>query len=493
MDNDQLSAKIIELLGGKNNIISVENCMTRLRVDLKDQSLLNSSDLKTTQGVLGLINEKNNLQIILGPGKAKKISDIINTLLEDKINESDQPVDKTQKLGNWEENKKLQKSAQKNSSLKNFLKLIGEIFVPMIPALIAAGVFNGFASVVSICINQGSVPNNTFWNLFYYILSLVGGSFITYLSIYTGINSAKQFGATAVLGGMVGAMSIMTQITDISKLLQNSFADLNLPFQIYNSQVPLKSVLNTGKGGIIGVIFGVWLLSLIEKWLHKHIPDTIDLVFTPLISMFVISVGFVLVVMPVTGIISDYLVSFLNLLVNSTVPLIQVLSGFILSAIFLPMVMLGLHQGLIPIYTVQLEAMGCITLYPVLAMAGAGQVGACIALYFKAKKAKNNRLKKIIAGALPAGFLGVGEPLIYGVTLPLGKPFITAGIGAGFGGAWCELMHVAASSFGPSGLVAVPLMMPNSMLNFLIGLIISYIMSFIITNLFIRSSSLKEE
>lgn len=491
MDNIELSKKIIELLGGANNIISAENCMTRLRADLNDSSLTKINELKNTQGILGVIDGKNNVQIVLGPGKAKKISDILNEMLKNSDNQTDDT--KTKELGNWEENKKLQKSKQKNNSIKSFLKLIGEIFVPMIPALIAAGVFNGFASVVSTCMSQGALPSNNFWNLFYYILSLIGGSFITYLAIYTGINSAKQFGATAVLGGMVGAMSIMTQITDVSKLLQSALADKNLPFEIYNSQVPLKSILNTGKGGIIGVIFGVWILSLVEKWLHKHIPGTIDLVFTPLISMLVVSVLFVLVIMPITGIVSDYLVAFLNLLVNSTIPVIQIISGFILSAIFLPMVMLGLHQGLIPIYTVQLEAMGYITLYPVLAMAGAGQVGACIALYFKAKKAKNYRLKKIIAGALPAGFLGVGEPLIYGVTLPLGKPFITAGIGAGFGGAWCELMHVASTSFGPSGLVAIPLMLPNSMVNFLIGLIISYIMSFIVTNLFIKSSLLKPE
>lgn len=491
MDNIELSKKIIELLGGASNIISAENCMTRLRADLNDSSLTKINELKNTQGILGVIDEKNNVQIVLGPGKAKKISDILNEMLKNSDNQVDNT--KTKELGNWEENKKLQKSKQKNNSIKSFLKLIGEIFVPMIPALIAAGVFNGFASVVSTCMSQGALPSNNFWNLFYYILSLIGGSFITYLAIYTGINSAKQFGATAVLGGMVGAMSIMTQITDVSKLLQSALADKNLPFEIYNSQVPLKSILNTGKGGIIGVIFGVWILSLVEKWLHKHIPDTIDLVFTPLISMLVVSVLFVLVIMPITGIVSDYLVAFLNLLVNSTIPVVQIISGFILSAIFLPMVMLGLHQGLIPIYTVQLEAMGYITLYPVLAMAGAGQVGACIALYFKAKKVKNYRLKKIIAGALPAGFLGVGEPLIYGVTLPLGKPFITAGIGAGFGGAWCELMHVASTSFGPSGLVAIPLMLPNSMVNFLIGLIISYIMSFIVTNLFIKSSLLKPE
>ena len=152
------------------------------------------------------------------------------------------------------------------------------------------------------------------------------------------------------------------------------------------------------------------------------------------------------------------------------------------------MVLLGLHHGLIPIYAVQLEAMGGVSLFPVLAMAGAGQVGAAIAIYMKAKKVKNMRLMKVISGALPAGFLGIGEPLIYGVTLPLGKPFITAGLGAGFGGAYVMLQKVMSTAWGPSGLTAIPLMQPNSMLNYFVGLVVAYIFGFIITAMFIKDS-----
>ncbi len=488
MGNEQIAEKLIELVGGNSNILSVENCMTRVRIDLKDESDLAFDEIKKLDGVCGLVPGDKNLQIVFGPGKAQKMSTAINLSLKNAApTESESKSEEhTVAIGNWENNKKLHKSKQKDSSIKRFMKLIGEIFVPMIPALIASGIFNGFSSLITTCIQQGSLPSNLFWNTVQLLFSLIGGSFITYLAIYTGINSAKQFGATQVLGGMVGAMSLMTQITNISQVIQAAVEPLNLPFKIYDSAVPLNSILGIGKGGIIGVIFGVWVLSCVEKWLHKKLPDTIELVLTPLISMFVISATFILFVMPVAGIFSDYLVKFLNLLLDSTVPVVQILSGFILSALFLPMVMLGIHQGLIPIYTVQLQSMGYITLFAVLAMAGAGQVGASIALYSKAKKVGNNNLKKVITGALPAGFLGVAEPLIYGVTVPLGKPFITAGIGAGFGGAWCMLRHVDSIAFGPSGLVAIPLMLPNSMLNFVIGLLISYVMGYIMTQVFIR-------
>jgi sucrose PTS system EIIBCA or EIIBC component len=127
----------------------------------------------------------------------------------------------------------------------------------------------------------------------------------------------------------------------------------------------------------------------------------------------------------------------------------------------------------------------------VLAMAGAGQVGAAIAIYLKAKKVNNTRMQSVIAGALPAGILGIGEPLIYGVTLPLGKPFITAGLGAGFGGAYVMATHVLANAWGPSGLVALPLMQPDSILNYFLGIIISYIGGFLITNFFIKSETIE--
>lgn len=310
--------------------------------------------------------------------------------------------------------------------------------------------------------------------------NLIGSAFLGYFAIYTGINAAKVFGATPAMGGMIGGISIGANIVEISTQLG-----------LYNAEVPLQSILTTGKGGIIGVIFGVWLLSVIEKSIRKHTPDVLDLIVTPFCSLLVTGLLMVFVIMPVAGFLSDWLVAGLSVIINSTNPVVSILSGYIMAAVFLPLVLLGLHHGLVPIYAIQLEQMGGVSLFPVLAMAGAGQVGAALALYFMARKVHNTKLQQIITGALPAGFLGVGEPLIYGVTLPLGKPFITAGLGAGFGGAYVMLTHVMANAWGPSGLVAVPLMQGTSgMLNFFIGLCIAYVMGFVITWLMMRPKDL---
>lgn len=464
MTNQELSRKILELVGGKENVVTAANCMTRLRIQLKDSSLANIEALKQTEGVLGVV-EDATLQVILGPGKARKVCDLF-VVDADLKNAPAMSTD-----NDWEANKAAMKAGQKDNALKRGLRTIANIFIPMIPAIIAAGLFNGMSSLMGqIWPDQIASATGPIYILSQ-LFSLFGGAFLSYFAIYTGINAAKVFGATPALGGIIGGASIGTQIVTISTALG-----------LYNADVPLNSVLTTGKGGIIGVVIGVWILAKVEKFVRKHVPDVLDLIVTPLISILVVGSLYVFVLMPITGFVSDGLVAALNVLIASTNPVVSIISGFVMSAVFLPMVLLGLHHGLIPIYSIQLEAMGGVTLFPCLAMAGAGQVGAALAILLKAKKVKNLRMQQTIIGALPAGLLGVGEPLIYGVTLPLGKPFITAGLGAGFGGAFAMLMGVQAIAWGPSGLVAIPLMKtPMMMLWFLLGLVIAYIMGFIIT------------
>lgn len=463
-----LVEQIVEKMGGQDNIASVTNCMTRVRISPKDKSKVDFEGLKQVDQVLGVV-DADTVQIVVGPGKAKKVAD---QLIESYHFTKAPTVDVHE--NDWQVNKAQVKNNQSKSRLKQGLELIANIFIPLIPAIIAAGIFQGFGSLLAQLISQGTL-SGAFWDGTRIIFQLIGSSFLAYFAIYTGINAAKQFGATEALGGMVGAMSIAPLIVDFSTLLG-----------LYDSETPLNSILTTGKGGIIGVILGVYILSRLEKAIRRWMPDVLDLIFTPVLSLLCTALIMVLLVMPLSGWISDWLVAFLNLFIGSSNPVISVISGYILSAVFLPMVLLGLHHGLIPIYAIQLETMGGVTLFPVLAMAGAGQVGAAIAIYLMAKKHNNTRLKEVIAGALPAGFLGIGEPLIYGVTLPLGKPFITAGLGAGFGGAYAMLMNVAATAWGPSGLVAIPLMVPDKMIHYFIGLVIAYIGGFLVTKMMLK-------
>lgn len=474
MTNEQLSLKILELVGGKENVAHATNCMTRLRITLKDDSLVQIDELKQVDGVLGVV-EDATLQVVLGPGKARKVRDIfvVDAEVEDVGDTESSSTSKVSADNDWQSNKQALKSGQKDSPIKQGLRTIANIFIPMIPAVICAGLFNGLASLLGQIFKENAnfVAETGFWFILQNLFALFGASFLGYFAVYTGINAAKEFGATPALGGMIGGISIGAQIVTISTVLG-----------LYNADVPLQSTLTTGKGGIIGVIIGVWILAKVEKAIRKAVPDVLDLIVTPLLSVLIVGTLYVFVLMPLTGFISDFLIWILGFLIDSTNPVVSVISGYVLAAVFLPMVLLGLHHGLVPIYAIQLEATGGVSLFPVLAMAGAGQVGASIAIFLKAKKVRNTRMEKTVIGALPAGLLGVGEPLIYGVTLPLGRSFITAGLGAGFGGAFVMLMKVKAIAWGPSGLVAIPLMQtPAMMLYFFIGLLIAYIMGFVIT------------
>ena len=240
MTNLELAQKIVELIGGKDNILKVANCMTRLRVTLKDESKVNSEELKKTVGILGIVQDGSYIQIVLGPGKAKKVADIC-------IEELKLPKD-TLVAGDWKENKATIKGTQKENKFKKAINVIANIFIPLIPAIIAAGIFNGLASLITTLQGQGTLPAEGFWQVTQLMFSLIGGAFLGYFAIYTGINSAKQFGATEALGGMIGAISIGSNIVAISQT-----------FGLYDEAVPLNSILTTGKGGIIGVIMGVYI------------------------------------------------------------------------------------------------------------------------------------------------------------------------------------------------------------------------------------------
>lgn len=230
--------------------------------------------------------------------------------------------------------------------------------------------------------------------------------------------------------------------------------------------------LTPGRGGIIAVILICFIAAKTEKKLHHLIPDMFDLFLTPLVTFFIASTLAILICQPVGGFISETI----GILATTAVDKGGALTGFILAGTFLPLVLLGVHQGLTPIHAELLSRYGVTVLLPILAMAGAGQVGASIAVY---TKTKNNHLKKTIASALPVGVLGIGEPLIYGVTLPLGKPFICACLGGACGGAVIAFFGIGASAFGISGLpLAAATTRP---LYYLFGLITAYIVGFFLT------------
>lgn len=483
MTNEELVKRVLVELGGKENVKTATNCMTRLRVHVQDDGKVRDDALKQIEGVLGVVHDRPNyVEVVVGPGKSRKCADICAEMGIPAAADSKEEISTG---SDWKANKAAVKAGQKDNKIKSMLKTFGEIFVPLIPGVIAAGLCSGLATLLTQV--YPGYAESGFWTIVHNLLTMINTAFMTYLTAWAGYRAAERFGATPILGGMLGMMTTLGNVDNISKVIG-----------LYNEAQPLDAILRAGRGGVLAAVIGVWFLSKIEKAVRKRIPDNLDIMFTPLITLILCAVPYVFIVMPLTGFVSTGLCWVVEQVCMSANPFVRIIAGFISTALFLPMVAMGMHHGLVALYTVQLESIGFVTLYPALAMAGAGQVGAAIAIFLKAKKVKNQRLCSVIDGALPAGVLGVGEPLIYGVTLPMGKPFFTAGIGAGFGGAFVMAMQVASTTWGPSGILAFPVMTagPNSavmsMVFYGIGLVISYIMGFIITNMFVTADDVAQ-
>ncbi|WP_313637687.1 PTS transporter subunit EIIC [Paenibacillus sp.] len=455
-----LAVKILEAVGGSSNVSSYTHCMTRLRVTVVDRSRIAEAELKKIDGVLGVVDDET-YQIILGPGVVTKVAEEFGKVLEGSVSEGKSSASAEQLQAKGAQ-MKAQLKKKNDTPFKNFLRKIGSIFIPLIPAFVGAGLIAGIGSILANNITAGNLDATT-WQQYVTILNVIKNAIFSYLVIYVGINAAKEFGATPALGGVIGGVTLLTGVT------------ADLPIHNIFTGAPLTP----GQGGVIGVLIAVWILSIVERYLRKVIPDAVDIIVTPTIALLVVGLITIFFIMPFAGFISGSLIG----AINWTLEVGGAFSGFVLGTAFLPLVMLGLHQVLTPIHIEMINSSGMTLLLPMLAMAGAGQVGASIALWIRCKK--NKSLTNMIKGALPVGILGIGEPLIYGVTLPLGRPFITACIGGGIGGAVIGLFgNVGAIAIGPSGVALIPLIANGLWLKYVIGLIAAYAGGFIATYLF---------
>lgn len=425
IDEKKIAENILNAIGDLNNIASLTHCMTRLRISLHDINKADQNSIKSIKGVMGLVVMENQLQIVLGPKLVGKVAENIQIPQQKTVDEI--------------------KPSKKNS-INAFFRKISNIFVPLIPAIIASGMVAG---ITNIAIRSGASQSNIYIS----ILNTLGWGIFAYLAIFVGINAAKEFGLNPSMGGLAGVIIINPAISDIKIYGQN---------------------LVPGRGGLIGVLLVVYFMSIIEKNLKKIIPKTIDIIITPPLTLLITGFATYFIIQPFGGFLSDGIIWFFQTMINSG----GAVSGFILAGTFLPIVMTGLHQGLIPIQMEFINTLHYNPLLPILSMSGAGQVGAAMAVFLKTK---NKSLKEIIEGALPVGIMGIGEPLIFGVTLPLVRPFITACIGGGLGGAYEAATHVSTIAIGVSGLPLAFLIKQGDLVNYLIGTLIAYISGFILT------------
>ncbi|MFE6361166.1 PTS transporter subunit EIIC [Streptomyces sp. NPDC057806] len=400
------AAAILPLVGGPANVTSVAHCMTRLRLGLADRSLVDEEALRAVPGVLGVVDD-DTYQIVLGPGVVARVTPEFQALVLKRARQ------------------------QRNATpVKLALRRVANIFVPLIPALIGCGVLAGLNGLL---LNLGLLPGVT------PALSVIATAFMSLIAVFVGHNTAKEFGGTPVLGGAVAAIVVYPGVAKVTAF---------------------GVTLAPGQGGVLGALAAALLGVHVEKWCRRRVPATLDVLLTPTLTVLVAGLATLYGLMYTAGAVSTAIGTAANWLLTTT----GAFAGLVLGGLFLPLVMLGLHQALIPIHATLIEQQGHTVLLPLLAMAGAGQVGAAAAVYVRLRH--DTTMRTTIRSALPAGLLGVGEPLIYGVSLPLGRPFLTACVGGAAGGGFVGLFamlgeRVGATAIGPSGWALFPLLAGN--------------------------------
>ncbi|MGH4124351.1 MAG: PTS transporter subunit EIIC [Clostridium sp.] len=430
----QLAERILKNIGGKENVLSVANCATRLRLTFKNDEIVNRVGLKGVDGILGIVEQSGQLQLILGPGTAGRVGAEFAKIVGMNIKHVDEVQSRKEEL-----------KIKNDTPLKRFLKHISNIFIPLIPAFVGCGVIYGLSKLLS---NIGLIDANT--NA---ILGVIGKAVFTYMNIMVGMYTAKEFGGSVTLGGAIAGI---LSAPGLAKIIING------------------EKLIPEAGGVIAVLIACMLGAKLEKKVRSYIPSAIDLIVTPTIVLLVIGVGSLYIIHPLGVVLTKGISTGVNILIGRGGFLI----GGVLSGTFLPLVMTGLHRALTPIEVSLLAETGLDLLRPILAMAGAGQVGAGIAIYLKTK---NKKLKNIIGSSLPVAMLGIGEPLMFAVTLPLGKPFITACLGSIIGGAYVSAMKVASIGIGLSGLPLTLLIPSHQVIHYIIGTILAYAGGFLLT------------
>ncbi|KWF83895.1 hypothetical protein WL94_22985 [Burkholderia cepacia] len=453
-----LARAILDAIGGARNVRNHTHCMTRLRVNLVDPALADPAALRQLPGVLGLV-AGDPLQVVIGPGAVKQVwSAFAQALSEHDAGDAD-PTDDAPPAA----------ARRGNHAVRGFLRRIASIFTPLIPALVGAGLINALGGLLLLWARHSPADSASDLTFLATVASTIGSAFFAFLVIQVGMNAAREFDGTPSLGGAAASVMIVPALT-----------------KLHAFTLPLlgEIVLRPGQGGLMGALLAGVLVALLERKLRTRIPPAIETLVTPTVSLLVAGVATLFVLMPVADVLTNGVSALTTRLLNvGGMP-----AAFVLAASFVVLLMFGLHQALIPIHAQLIAQYGFTALFPILAMSGCGQAGAAFALYFRVKDAG---LKQRIRDTLPTCMLGVSEPLLYSVTLPLGRPLVTSSIGGGIGALLLGYLashgdFVGATTIGPANLMLIPLVtgpmgLGSSVAAYCVATATAYASAFVLT------------
>lgn len=425
MDYKKAAAETIQYIGGKDNIVSAAHCATRLRLVIADNSKVNKEALEDAEGVKGVFEASGQLQIIFGTGVVNKVYDEFIAMAG---------ITAASK----EEVK--QAAASKANPFQRFIKTLGDIFVPIIPAIVASGFLMGIMESLNFMINNGYIHMSNESSLFV-LANMFSNTAYVFLPVLIGFSGAKVFGGNPFLGGVIGMIMVHPNLQNAWTMTGgvNEYLDV---FGLW--KVPLVGY----QGHVISVIIAVFVMANIEKWLHKRVPAMLDLFATPLVSVFV--TGFLTMTMigPAFNIVESSIINGIQTLISLPFGI----GSLVMGALYAPTVVTGIHHMYTIIDLGQIKEFGCTYWLPLASSANIAQGAAALAV---ALKTRDQKLKSMALPSSLSAFMGITEPAIFGVNLRFFRPFVCACIGGGCGAMFASITSLGATGTGVTGIFGI--------------------------------------
>lgn len=466
MDYAKIAEQVIQYVGGKKNIKSVAHCATRLRFQLRDNSLRNEEALSDLEGVKGVFLTQSQFQIIFGSGTVNLVC-----------------AEVQKQLGTLEEQTTDEKEEKSGNAIQRFIKMLSDIFVPIIPAIVAGGLLMGLNNVLTSPLINGSSVIELYpqWAGLATAVNTFASAPFTFLPVLIGFSATKKFGGNAFLGAAMGMIMV--------------HPDLLNAYQIGIADPPVWNILGLNvaaigyQGTVLPVLAVSWIIANIEKRLRKVTPSWLDNLTTPLLSILITSFLTFIFVGPVLREAGNLLAAGITWLYNS----LGFVGGAIFGLTYAPITMTGMHHSFIAIET-QLLADSVHTggsfIFSTASMNNVAQGAAVLAVLLLTK---NEKLKSICSASGVSALLGITEPAMFGVTLKLKYPFYAAIIGSGVGSAYLAWTKTLAQALGAAGLPGFISMKPEDYGHFAIGLILSMAVSFGLTVVFWKKMGMEKD
>lgn len=449
MDYGKCAKEIYETLGGRSNLVSAAHCATRLRLVTVDNSKIDMKKLENIDGVKGVFSNNGQLQLIIGTGT-------VNKVYEEFLNVSGMTAATKEEV-------KAAAAAQQ-PLFKRMIKALGDVFVPILPAIVASGLMMGLVEAFGKAIPSFAGSD---W---YGILDLMANTAFTFLPILIAVSAARVFGGNIFLGSVIGMIMIHPNL--INAWSVGSMEASEIPVWRLFGFFPIRQV--GYQGHVIPVIIAVWLMCRIEKWLHKHVPEMIDLFVTPLCTVLATAFITLGIIGPIFSTAESYVLEFAGWIITVG----HGVGAMIMGALYPLTVVCGIHHMYNVIEAGMLSAAEGLNIWmPIASAANFAQGAACLAVGLKAKNVKTKSVA--IPSSLSAA-LGITEPAIFGVNLRFVKPLVCGMIGGAAGALLGSIFHIGATSYGVTGLPGFLITLDYTA-QYAIVLAVAFVVSFVLT------------